>query len=98
MPEERIRVDPESGDWTCVCGNEAHLDGFWPCEETEGIGDRHAGYRVVTSPDSTWGYLFVCGRCLRLLQYGPSVSDPGEVDVIGVMDRRDFDATIDGAY
>lgn len=47
------------GDWaTCECGNEPHLDGFYPCT-AEG---------VWCEPTEGWEYHYWCARCDAVAQ------------------------------
>ena len=47
-------------DWLCDCGNQSHIDGFFPCDSN--------GTEVEPTVDSDWDGLYVCARCERLHQ------------------------------
>lgn len=76
--------NPENPEiWVCFCGNQSHLDGFYPIEPVVGIGNRVSGYKCVDPTEEAWrSSLSVCGLCLRIIK--PSV------EIIGFMDERDF--------
>lgn len=47
------------GGWVCVCGNEPHLDGFFPY---------HDGAQVEPDADGPWdGVHYVCAACFRII-------------------------------
>ena len=58
MDQERISAD-EYDAWTCLCGNQAHLAGFYPC-------DRDGNQVEPTEKDwlTNW---YVCDRCGRVI-------------------------------
>jgi hypothetical protein len=43
--------------WVCICGNEPHTDGFYPCDEN--------GNEV--EPNLDWEDLYTCGSCGRII-------------------------------
>lgn len=43
--------------WVCICGNQPHEDGFYPCDK-EGN---------EMEPVSPWENLYVCARCGRVI-------------------------------
>lgn len=45
-------------DWVCVCGNEPHTDGFFPCDKN--------GNEMEPTLDSDWEGLYLCPRCGQL--------------------------------
>jgi len=54
--KQKIHVD-EHGEWTCLCGNVASEDGFFPCD---------ADGNVVEPSWQEWTTnLYRCDRCLR---------------------------------
>jgi hypothetical protein len=58
-PEHIIHEDGIEEAWTCICGNKAHLDGFWPCDT--------AGNGVTIEKDGPWdGIHYVCYSCGRI--------------------------------
>jgi hypothetical protein len=60
MPDstEIIERDPQNPDaWTCLCGNYAESDGFFPCDKD--------GNEI--EPTIGWADLFVCTRCGRII-------------------------------
>lgn len=64
----------ECDAWVCRCGNQAHLDGFYPCDAE---GDE------IDAPDSS--NLVFCGQCSVLInvetgQY-VGVRRPGAMDL-----------------
>lgn len=56
---ERITHERHDRDaWHCVCGNQPHDAGFYPCDEK--------GNEV--EPDEDWnGQLYVCDQCHRII-------------------------------
>jgi hypothetical protein len=58
MTQEVLKKD-EYGEYvSCICGNDAITDGFYPCDDI--------GNEVV--PDNNWnGKLYVCGSCGRII-------------------------------
>jgi len=59
MHKNFIRIEASNKDaWICVCGNEPHSDGFYPCDET--------GNEM--EPVSGWNGLYVCHGCGRIIQ------------------------------
>ena len=59
MTQEFLTREAGSRDaWICICGNEPHSDGFYPCNET---GDE-------VEPKSGWKGLYVCHRCGRIIE------------------------------
>ena len=59
MTQEFIKLEACVRDaWICVCGNEPHSEGFYPCDE---VGNE-------IEPDSGWNGLYVCDRCGRIIQ------------------------------
>jgi hypothetical protein len=44
--------------WVCICGNQPHHHGFYPCDE--------AGNEV--EPVTGWEGLYVCAKCGRIIQ------------------------------
>lgn len=58
LANERITI-VEGGEWTCLCGNTAAVDGFLPCD-FEG--------HEAEDPSSDWnGRTFLCGACNRII-------------------------------
>ncbi len=45
-------------DWTCLCGNTSHTDGFHPCDAD--------GNDV--EPDNYWSEIYRCDRCGRIIK------------------------------
>ncbi len=56
MESERIHVD-EYGEWTCLCGNVALEDGFYPCDAEGNV--------VEPTPQEWTTNLYRCDRCHR---------------------------------
>ena len=58
--KEYITIEEGSVDvWICLCGNQSHLDGFWPCDAN--------GNGVSPDIDGPWdGSSHVCGSCGRI--------------------------------
>jgi len=54
--KQKIHVD-EYGEWTCLCGNVASEDGFFPCDAD--------GNLVEPSWQEWTTNLYRCDRCLR---------------------------------
>jgi len=54
--KQKIHVD-EYGEWTCLCGNVASEDGFFPCDAD--------GNSVEPTPQEWTTNLYRCDRCLR---------------------------------
>ncbi len=54
--EAKIHVD-EHGEWTCICGNTASEDGFFPCDAV--------GNLVEPTPQEWTTNLYRCDRCHR---------------------------------
>lgn len=71
----------EYGDWVkCVCGNEPHLDGFYPCIEND-------VYAVEVEPtvDGPWdGIKSLCATCGRIFEQETFtvVRGPGPVQLL----------------
>jgi hypothetical protein len=60
--KEFIKGDSEtqpSSWWWCLCGNEAHYDGFATCKDE--------GYLVEPVLDGEWVDKFICLRCYRII-------------------------------
>lgn len=55
---EVIEVDADS-DWICLCGNMAHLEGFYPCDAQ--------GNAMEPTVESDWPGLYYCDRCHRII-------------------------------
>jgi hypothetical protein len=58
---ERLQgnVLTEGGDWVCPCGNEPHMDGFFPY---------HDGAEVEPDADGPWdGVHYFCAACFRII-------------------------------
>ena len=49
-----------SDEWLCDCGNQAHTDGFFPCDSN--------GAEMEPTVNSEWNGLYVCARCERFHQ------------------------------
>jgi len=61
MIHEEIRTERDNTDaWICVCLNEPHMDGFFPCDS--------AGQEM--DPVDGWTELYVCHRCGRIIDQG----------------------------
>lgn len=61
------KIPQMDGDWAvCLCGNEPHMDGFYPC-----LPD---GTEVEPDADGPWdGKLYRCAKCERIInQYTTS--------------------------
>lgn len=60
---EHITCEDGTPDaWVCLCGNETHLDGFFPY---------HDGREVEPDVDGPWdGERFFCARCNRVITQG----------------------------
>ena len=70
--EEWITAEAEDA-WLCICGNQSHLDGFWPCDaagnEVEPvIAHEHAPrpQESVSTGGIGFGRCFVCSAPLTL--------------------------------
>ena len=57
---EHIKREPQDRDaWVCLCGNEPHMDGFYPCDKN--------GDEMSPEIGSDWDGLYVCFRCVRII-------------------------------
>ncbi len=56
---QKHSIEHDNGDWTCLCGNYASLDGFFPCDET--------GREVEPTPVDWHTNLYICAQCNRLI-------------------------------
>lgn len=66
--EEWITAEAEDA-WLCICGNQSHLDGFWPCTAD--------GTEVEPTVDGPWDEkLVLCRRCGRIMDQS-TYSGPG---------------------
>jgi hypothetical protein len=45
--------------WTCKCGNQSHLEGFYACDKV--------GNEMSPEVGLNWGGLYVCARCGRII-------------------------------
>jgi hypothetical protein len=58
MGVERIHI--EDGEFTCLCGNVAISDGFYPCDSN--------GVEVEPTIGGDWDQIrYVCMRCGRII-------------------------------
>lgn len=49
----------ENSHWVCLCGNEPHIDGFYPCDSE--------GESVEPTPEEWTTNCYVCERCGRII-------------------------------
>ncbi len=62
MPTTTEKIAHEAGSadaWICLCGNQPHEDGFFPCDQ--------AGNEVEPTLGGVWENLYVCARCGRII-------------------------------
>ncbi len=84
MTRERVFIDGATGqvaDWTdCLCGNEPHIEGFYPCLPTG----------KVVEPDHQWVQtLYYCERCHRIIDMiTGTVSGHADDEIVDVNNRR----------
>jgi hypothetical protein len=84
MTRERVFIDGATGkvaDWTvCLCGNEPHIEGFYPCLPT---GE-------VVEPDHQWVQtLYYCERCHRIIDMiTGTVSGQADDEIVEANNRR----------
>lgn len=52
------RITMNGDDWTCLCGNEAHLDGFYPYMSDP-------AREVEPTPENWTSNAYFCASCLR---------------------------------
>jgi hypothetical protein len=56
--KEFIKHEADNDEaWICLCGNQPHYDGFFPCDKN--------GNEMV--PAEGWQDLYVCTRCGRII-------------------------------
>lgn len=74
---ERRKVKEDHGDWTCICGNQPHLEGFFPCNRE--------GEEIDPSDEAGWEGLYVCDRCGRMIdsETRKIVGQKGQGDLFG---------------
>ena len=65
---------------TCLCGNEPHIEGFYPCLPT---GE-------VIEPDNSWEHtLYYCERCHRIIDLTTGVvTGQADDDTVSTNERR----------
>jgi hypothetical protein len=65
----------ESGDFTCICGNNTNLEGAYPCDKQ--------GTLVEPAPDEWPDQLYRCDRCGTVFN-----GETGEINTAVETDTR----------
>jgi hypothetical protein len=83
MTTEYATIDGITGqlvDWiVCLCGNEPHIEGFYPCLPTG----------KVIEPDHQWDEFYYCERCHRIIDAtSGTVTGQADDDIVDMNQRR----------